>query len=159
MIPINLYALRYNGGMLLYDCIHLQADIADLSHQCALFNPDAIVAIARGGLMPAALLSYTLKVRRIETVSIESYDGPSRRNTLTLTDHTALEAFERILIVDDIVDSGRTMQQLLEHFAKRYPQAVIKTASLFYKPSALHRPDFTCKEASEWIDFFWERHA
>lgn len=106
--------------------------------------------------MPAALLSYALNVRRIECIAVEGYDDTLMRDTLTLRDQTDLDDVTRILIVDDIVDSGRTLQKIVAHLALRYPQAAIKTAALFYKPTALVMPDFTCNEATEWIDFFWE---
>ncbi len=60
-----------------------------------------------------------------------------------------------ILVVDDIVDSGDTLIQILEKLKGRYPNLDIYTASIFYKESAKIKPDFFVKEAKEWIDFFW----
>ena len=140
-----------------YNCDELLTDISNLACQCRDFAPDVIIAVTRGGMIPAQLLAYALDIRRIAAVSVESYDEQQQRETLLLRDDTNLEDAQRVLIVDDIIDSGATLHYLLEHFALRYPAITFKSASIYYKPTAAVQPDFTCKEATEWIDFFWER--
>jgi xanthine phosphoribosyltransferase len=67
-----------------------------------------------------------------------------------------LKNHKNILIVDDIVDSGETLQAVAKVLQQRYPSSCFKTATLFYKKDAIIKPDFTINEAKEWIDFFWE---
>jgi len=134
----------------------LDSDIATLAEKCAEFEPDAILAVARGGLMPSQLLAYRLHVRYIQSIQAISYDNDKQRDKLILHDSTDLSAFSKVLIVDDIVDSGDTLEALLLHVKRRYPQIEFKFASIFYKPTASLQPDFTCKEAKEWINFFWD---
>ncbi len=140
-----------------YNCDELLTDIKNLARQCRHFEPDAIIAVTRGGMIPAQLLAYALDIRHVATVSVESYDEQQQRDTLFLRDHANLETAQRVLIVDDIIDSGATLKHLLVHYMTRYPDIAFKSASIYFKPTAAVQPDFTCKEATEWIDFFWER--
>jgi xanthine phosphoribosyltransferase len=139
-----------------YNCKELQNDIKLLAEKSHLFQADTILAIARGGLIPSQLLAYHLNIRDIQTIQIQSYDKTLQRDELKLIDTTDLSNCSRVLIVDDIVDSGNTLNALLLHVRDKYPHTEFKSASLFYKPSASVQPDFTCKEAKEWINFFWE---
>lgn len=139
-----------------YNYDELTKDIATLSSLTQDFKADAILAIARGGLIPAQLLAYQLNIRQLQSVQIQSYDKDIQRDTLSLSDTTDLTHAKRVLIVDDIIDSGNTLHALLLHVKDKYPHIEFKTASLFFKPTASIQADFTCKEATEWINFFWE---
>ncbi|MDD3463780.1 MAG: phosphoribosyltransferase family protein, partial [Sulfurospirillaceae bacterium] len=57
---------------------------------------------------------------------------------------------------DDIIDSGETMIEIKRVLTHLYPDIEIKVASVFYKEKALVRPDFSVREANEWIEFFWD---
>lgn len=124
--------------------------------QSRQYRPDVIVAIARGGLMLGQLMGYGLGIRNIQSIRVESYDGDVQRECVTITGHCELDKAERILIVDDIVDSGNTLRAILDHFDQVAPHAQKRSASLFYKPSASVLPDYGVHEATAWIDFFWE---
>ena len=64
--------------------------------------------------------------------------------------------FSKIVIIDDIIDSGETIIEILKILKEKYPKTEFKIASLFYKNTALLKPDFSVNEAKSWIDFFWE---
>ncbi len=66
-----------------------------------------------------------------------------------------LNEAENVLILDDIVDSGDTLVEVLKVLRQMYPKVIFKTASLFYKKSARIAPDWYVREADTWIDFFW----
>ena len=142
--------------MYAYEFDELTQDIQTLTSDCKHFDPEAIVAVARGGLIAAQLLSYTLDVRNIQSIRIESYDQTRQRETITLYDTLDLSGCKRVLIVDDIIDSGKTLEYLINHLKHRYPDLIFKSAAIYYKNSACIQPDFTCKEATGWISFFWE---
>ena len=63
---------------------------------------------------------------------------------------------KRVLILDDIVDSGETMEEILKILNEKFPTVEFKLATLFYKKTAVLQPDYSVKEATQWIDFFWE---
>jgi xanthine phosphoribosyltransferase len=66
-----------------------------------------------------------------------------------------LKEAQNVLIVDDIVDSGDTLIEVLRVLHESYPAVNFKTASLFYKKSAKIVPNWYVQEADRWIEFFW----
>jgi len=63
---------------------------------------------------------------------------------------------KKVVLIDDIVDSGESMVEILKILKAQYPHCEFKIATIFYKQTALIQPDFTVKEAKNWIEFFWE---
>ena len=121
------------------------------------FKPQAIVAIARGGLTVAQCLAEGLKIREIQTLRTELYDNTCKRDSLTIFDTCSFFELEKILVVDDIADSGETLRAVMGHLNEKYKDIEFRSATLFYKKSSVYEPDFWIKEADDWIDFFWER--
>jgi hypoxanthine phosphoribosyltransferase len=62
----------------------------------------------------------------------------------------------RVLVVDDLVDEGATMQTVLKHLGDNNP-GVLDAAVLFRKPWSKFEPDFCIETVDEWIVFAWER--
>lgn len=142
--------------MVYYGYEEFRDDVQTLIAAVRGYNPDAVVAIARGGMMLGQLMGYGLDVRNVQSIHVEAYDDATRRECAEVFGRCELAGAKRVLIVDDIVDSGMTLQTLLERLRREYPAAEFRSASVFYKPTASVQPDFTVKEATEWIDFFWE---
>lgn len=107
-----------------------------------------IVCIAKGGLRVGDILSRLYK-QPLAILATSSYTGPGKqeRGTLTFSRHltmTAANLGDRILLVDDLVDSGITLQQsipwLNQHFASQISE--IRTAVLWYKACSVIAPDY-----------------
>ncbi len=143
--------------MYYYDYQEFKNDTLTLAAECRNFRPDTIIGIARGGLMLSQALGYALKIRNVQSVRVESYDEQHKRSTLNLHVNCDLSNSKKVLIVDDIVDSGDTLKQVLTQLQSRHPNIIFKSAALFYKTTAVIQSDFKVKEAAEWIDFFWEK--
>ncbi|MDD2781561.1 phosphoribosyltransferase family protein [Sulfuricurvum sp.] len=143
--------------MIYYDYKRFCADIQILGEQCTSFQPDTIIAIARGGMTLAHALSMSLNIRNLQSIRVESYDGDTQRENVTILGMCDLSNSKRVLIVDDIVDSGQTLATLIPILTAEYSHCDFKIATLFMKPTALVQPDFFLHEATDWIDFFWER--
>jgi len=143
--------------MYYYSYEAFETDMRALLPACRAYAPDMIVALARGGMMGAQLLGYGLGVRDIGLLRVASYDEAAQRESVTIEGDCPGGPFRRILIVDDIVDSGQTLQQVKTYLQARYPHSEIRCAAPWYKPTACEQPDFTCREATEWIEFFWDR--
>jgi xanthine phosphoribosyltransferase len=132
------------------------ADANELIVKTRPFKPDLIIGIARGGMLLAQVLAYGNDLRNVQTIHAEAYDNEQQRGRVEVFGSCDFSGAERVLVVDDIVDSGETLRVIMEHFRRTNPEVTFKTASLFYKPSASVQPDYTLNEAKEWIHFFWE---
>lgn len=115
----------------------------------------AIVAITRGGLVPAMIVSRELNVRIVDTISVKSYNHQAQmRPQVTKAPQDSLMQGdgEGVLIVDDLVDSGKT----LEEVRRLYPKAHF--ATVYAKPSGRPMVDTYITEVSQdtWIFFPWD---
>jgi xanthine phosphoribosyltransferase len=114
-----------------------------------------ILAITRGGLIPAGILAQSLKIRRIEAINVKSYDAGAKRGEIALLNAPQIKnKGENWIIVDDLVDSGNTARAVKE----LYPKAVY--AVLYAKPKGLSAADHHVQLVAQdtWIVFPWERH-
>lgn len=115
----------------------------------------SVIAITRGGLIPAAIVAQKLKLKVIDTVCLESYTGKKRGsiNLLKSSEKFSLESKgENILIIDDLVDSGSTV----EFLKNIYPKACF--AVVYAKPKRKELIDFYAVDVEQdsWIEFPWE---
>lgn len=121
------------------------------------FGADTLLAIARGGLMLGHAYSHATDNRRLFTINSILYEGDQRGKSCEIFNTPELTTAKKVLLLDDIVDSGQTLEEVLKHLNTCFPHLEIKVASLFYKPTAVVQPDFSVREATEWIEFFWEK--
>jgi len=120
-------------------------------------RPDAIIAIARGGLTPAHFISLALDIREVYTINALSYEDKKQSENIKISNIPEIKNARNVLIVDEIIDSGRTMSKIYTILSDKYREINFKVATIFYKKSAEFTPDYYVKEAKEWVDFFWER--
>lgn len=116
---------------------------------------DTILGIARGGLCMAQMLGEFYTIRKVYTINTIGYDDTQKRANLEVFNIPDLSSATRVLIVDDIVDSGDTLIGVLDILKKQYPMVTYLTASLFYKRSACIKPTWYVKEPEGWVSFFW----
>ncbi|MDD2888952.1 MAG: phosphoribosyltransferase family protein [Aliarcobacter sp.] len=137
-----------------YDLFKKDAQI--LVDKCRDFDPEVLLAVARGGLTLSHLMAQALDMRNLYTLNSIHYEGELKLETFNIFNIPDLSSTKKVLIVDDIVDSGETMREILKVLKEKFPKVEFKLATLFYKNTALIKPDFSVREANEWIDFFWE---
>ncbi len=118
---------------------------------------DLIVGILRGGYIVARILGDMLGTENIGVVEVKFYKGIEERAERPIITQplTADVKGKNVLVVDDVVDSGRTLEIVTEQVRLRGARSV-RTAVLFYKPKSIIRPDFFAQETSEWVVFPWE---
>jgi xanthine phosphoribosyltransferase len=116
-----------------------------------------IVAVTRGGLVPAAILARELDLRVVETVCVASYDqmsqGALRLIKRPAADVIALcEGGEGALVVDDLVDTGKTAKIVRGLMPKAH------YATIYAKPMGRPLVDTFVTEVSQdtWIHFPWD---
>ncbi len=118
-------------------------------------NFDAILGIGRGGLTMAHLLGEYYDMREVYSINTIGYDDTEKNDTVEVFNIPELKSAKKVLIVDDIVDSGDTLVEVLAVLNEKYPNVTFITASLFYKKTAKITPTWYVKEPKGWIDFFW----
>ena len=135
----------------------LHADCRLLSLQLRDVGPfKALIAVTRGGLVPAAIVARELSIRRIETIGVASYQGQAAQAAVIMLKDMASEFRDgdgaEILIVDDLVDSGRTMR----HLRGLLPRAHF--ACVYTKPAGRPLIDTAVADVSQdtWIHFPWD---
>jgi hypoxanthine phosphoribosyltransferase len=121
------------------------------------YRPDAIVAIARGGLVLAGALGYALDVKMLGSLNVEFYTGVEERLDEPVVlpptlDRDAL-AGKRVLLVDDVSDSGRTLALVLALL--RAGGGEVRTVCLYSKPGTVQQPDYVWRTTPKWIMFPW----
>jgi len=131
-------------------------DTIALSKEVNKYNPDTIVAIARGGLTIAHFIAQALNLRDVFALNSIHYEQDKKLDSIKIFNIPNLTNAKKVIIVDDIVDSGDTIKEVLTLLSKKYPKCQFKIATLFFKSTAIIKPDYAIKEAKEWIDFFWE---
>ena len=116
---------------------------------------DAIVCIARGGNTIAHLLGEYYNIREVYGINTIGYEDTTKHESVTVFNLPDLGAAKHVLLVDDIVDTGDTLLEVLSILESRYEDVSFYTAALFYKKSAKMVPTWYVKEPDGWIDFFW----
>ena len=131
-------------------------DTQVLVDKCRDFEPEILLAVARGGLTLSHLMAQAMDMRNLYTLNSIHYEGELKLDTFNIFNIPDVSHAKKVLIVDDIVDSGETMREILKVVSEKFPNVEFKLATLFYKKTAVLRPDYSVREANEWIDFFWE---
>jgi xanthine phosphoribosyltransferase len=140
-----------------YSYDHFRDDITTLVKEVTPFQAEAVIAVARGGLCMAHCMAEGLGLREVQTIRTELYDNRSKRKEITIFDHCSLCEVQRVLVVDDIADSGETLQKVMEYLKGKYPNIEFQSATLFYKQTSVYKPHYWVQEANAWIEFFWEK--
>ena len=131
-------------------------DTQVLVDKCRDYEPEILLAVARGGLTLSHLMAQAMDMRNLYTLNSIHYEGELKLDTFNIFNIPDVSHAKRVLIVDDIVDSGETMREILKVLHEKFPKVEFKLATLFYKNTAVLKPDYCVREANEWIDFFWE---
>ena len=118
---------------------------------------ERIVAIARGGLVPAAVVARELEIRLVDTVCVASYDDAralGRQGEMQVLKDVAGDG-TGVLVVDDLVDSGLTAKLVRDMLPKAH------IATVYAKPKGRPLVDTFVTEVSQdtWIYFPWDLEA
>lgn len=121
------------------------------------YEPDMVLAIARGGLLIGGALGYALAVKNVYTMNVEFYTGVDERLPVPMIlppvpDLVELR-FARVLVVDDVADTGHTLKIVLDFFKGRVKE--VRSAVLYEKPHSVVQCDYAWKRTNLWINFPW----
>ena len=119
--------------------------------------PELIVGVARGGLIPAGAIGYAIGVKAMGAINVEFYTdiGETLPEPLVLSPQLDMDSLagKRVLVVDDIADSGKTLDLVVNLLKET--AAEVRSAVIYTKPTTIFEPDFSWKKTDQWINFAW----
>ena len=132
-------------------------DVKQLVRITAEYDPDTLIAIARGGLTLGHAYASATHNRQLMTINSILYEGEQKGKICEIFNVPELGKAKKVLLLDDIVDTGQTIKEVLGYLKNHFPDVEFKVASIYYKKTAVIQPDFALYETDEWIEFFWEK--
>lgn len=126
------------------------------------FAPDYLVAVSRGGLVPATIISHQLENKNLLSVKAEYYefDNFAEKTRGTKPKPVIAQGFsqkiagKKVLVIDEILDTGATMKAVVAYLKKKNP-AQLKVAVIHSKPWAKFKPDYEVKSTDKWVVYPW----
>ncbi|MCS6770303.1 MAG: phosphoribosyltransferase [Candidatus Caldarchaeum sp.] len=144
--------------LLSWDDVEKFVDRVDALIAADSYGVDTIVGVLRGGMVVANLLSDLLGVREIYVVGCKSYTDTRREELMVYHDLELRDLSKRnILLVDDVADTGSTLEVAVNRVLKPRKPNAVKTATLLVKPWSRVKPDYVAESTDAWIVFPWER--
>jgi hypothetical protein len=145
---------------------YLRLSWADIEDQCKTIalelkkrrtSFDAIIGIARGGWIPARILSDLLDIEEIHTIRVKFYKAIGETSEKPSIVHPLPFYLngKNVLLVDDIADTGKSLMIAIEHLRERKAGNIF-VATLLKKPHSEFTPHIYVKETSAWVIFPWE---
>ena len=140
--------------MNMLDCADTKKMVCALAEQIkeSGFVPDALVCVSRGGVIPAQLLAPRLAIQELYYIGVE-YDDAGALHTYTYP-HEQITG-KKLLIVSDIVITGKRMQEVQTYCAQGDNEC--KTATMLAVSQLNNKPDFVAKVLDEIVRFPWDR--
>jgi hypoxanthine phosphoribosyltransferase len=121
------------------------------------YEPEMILSIARGGLLVGGAVGYALGVKNVYTMNVEFYTGVDERLDVPRILPPAPDFVDlddaRILIADDVADTGHTLRSVKEFCAGKVGE--VRVAVLYEKPTSLVSCEYVWRRTDRWIDFPW----
>ena len=141
-----------------YDVVEFLSKSLALRFKLNNKNFTHVIGIARGGMIPATMISYVLGTKLL-VYGVRSYDN-KKQSVIKIEqdlDFESLDKTSRLLVVDDICDTGKTFEHIKERIGDKF--ATVRYASLFAKRTAQKKVDHysVLVEDDIWITFPWEK--
>lgn len=131
----------------------------ELAEQIAAdgYQPDIILAIARGGLFVAGALGYALDVKNLNVANVEFYTGVDERLPVPILLPPVPDVVDlsgaRVLVADDVADTGATLKLVRDFCAGHVTD--VRCAVVYEKPHSTVRCEYVWRRTDRWINFPW----
>lgn len=111
-----------------------------------------IVAIARGGYIPAAIIANQLNIKNLRSISISSYDDIEEKREKNIQVNHIFNTEEKWLVIDELADTGHSLELIRQY----HPNSVL--AVVYAKPEGMEKSDLyaVSMPQDQWIVFPWE---
>ena len=147
-----------------WDTFHKDCDVTAVKVSANFPNVDYMVALSRGGLVPARIMAEIVKPKNFLTLGLKLYDNQTAGDKVEITQELGsiiheFDRHDRVLIVDDISDRGTTLGYAYSYMFRMTGGAHIYSACPYIKTSTTRVPSAYCKEFpdDEWIVFPFEK--
>src|SRR6266705_658111 len=122
------------------------------------FSPEVIVGVSRGGWPPARIMSDLLENQNLANMKVVFYQdiGVRNRRPVITQPVTSRVKGKRILVVDDVSDTGLSLRVVNRHLRDKGASSV-KVCTLYLKPASVFIPHFYARKTTKWVIFPWER--
>ena len=121
------------------------------------YEPDMVLAIARGGLLIGGSIGYALSIKNVYTMNVEFYTGVDERLDVPRILPPAPDFVDlsdgKILVVDDVADTGHTLASVQEFCVGKVGE--VRTGVLYEKSHSVVKCDYVWKKTDKWINFPW----
>jgi hypoxanthine phosphoribosyltransferase len=121
------------------------------------YEPDMVLSIARGGLLIGGAIGYALSIKNTYTMNVEFYTDIDERLEVPRILPPAPDFVDlheaKILIVDDVADTGHTLKSVYEFCEGKVGE--VRTAVIYEKPRSVVKCDYVWKRTDLWINFPW----
>lgn len=134
-----------------WEHFHALARQLALAIHDAGFEPEVMVAISRGGCIPARIVCDYLDVFNLDFVKVEHYHGTHKDKLARLRYPLSADISDRrVLLLDDVSDTGDSLKIAISHLLANGKPAELKTAVLHHKAVSRYTPDFYANIVEEW---------
>jgi hypoxanthine phosphoribosyltransferase len=131
-------------------------ELATMVHDSG-YRPDWVVSIARGGLLIGGAIGYALSIKNIATINVEFYTDVDERLEVPVVLPPVLDLVDladtSVLVVDDVADTGETLQLVLELLSAHVSE--VRSLVLYEKTRSVVKPDYVWRRTDQWINFPW----
>ena len=121
------------------------------------FTPDVVIALSRGGLVPARVICDFLVLKNLVSIKVEHWGITAHKDKQTRITHSIDMDLtgKNVLVIDDITDTGDSLLKVIEHVHGKGAKE-IKTATLLHILTSKYEPDFYGDEMEwAWVVFPW----
>jgi uncharacterized protein len=121
------------------------------------FEPDYLIGVTVGGLVPLTLVANEMGIKQVTTVTAGSYKKDEQGDlTISCLPEVDLEG-KKILLIDEIADSGQTLREVSRLIVKKYKPALLQSAVIVKKNNCPFEVDQFALETNDWVVFPWEK--
>lgn len=124
------------------------------------YKPDIVVAIGRGGYIPARVVCDCLSIMNLTSICVRHWGAAEKKEKAEIVAPLNMSIKnKKVLVIDDITDTGETMDAVVKYLKRQKPKN-IKTGVLEHKAVSFFAPDFFAHKIVKWrwITYPWARY-